>query len=88
MEKIKTERPDIQMRLWPFMFFFFSGSCDCWKGLWKLPAPRSAADARTRKTVPAVPLARLVSDGTLALPVQWSAVKKTLVVFCIPLADD
>lgn len=69
-------------------FFFFSGSCDCWKGLWKLPASHSAADVRTRKTVPAVPLARLVSDDTLALPVQWSAVKKTLVVFCILLADD
>lgn len=23
MEKIKTEHPDIQMRLWPFVFFFF-----------------------------------------------------------------
>lgn len=88
MEKIKTERPDIQIRLWPFVFFFFSGSCDCWKVLWKLPASPSAIDVRTRKTVPAVPLARLVSDDTLGLPVQWSAVKKTLVVFYIPLADD
>lgn len=71
-----------------YVFLFFSGSCNCWKGLWKLPASRSATDVRTRKTVPAVPLARLVSDDTLALPVQWSAVKKTWVVFCNPLADD
>lgn len=56
IEKIKTERPDIQMRLWPFMFFFFSGSCDCWKGLRKLPASCTATDVRTRKTVLLYPL--------------------------------
>lgn len=45
-------------------------------------------DVRTRKTVPAVPLERLVSDDMLALRVYWSTVKKTSVVFHIPFADD
>lgn len=91
MEKIKIECPDIQIRLWPFVVCFccfFSGSYDCWKCLWKLPAFCSVIDVRTRKTVPAVPLERLVSDDMLALRVYWSTVKKTSVVFHIPFADD
>lgn len=75
MEKVKTEHPDIQKRLWPFMFFFFF-----WQ-LWLLEKFMEAAyilrsNWCENQNNCSVPLARLVSDDTLALPVQWSAVKK------------
>lgn len=67
------------------LFFFLppSGSCDCWKHFWKLPASYSAIDVRTRKTLPAVPLERAVTGDTLASPVHWPTVKQTSIVFHI-----
>lgn len=73
---------------WVVLFCFFLAVVTAGNVCGSCLPPCLAIDVRTRNTVSAVPVERLVSDDTFDSLVLWSNVKKTSVIFYIPFVDD